>query len=265
MTDEIEVVQTDAEALESALAGYSPKTRAEPAPVVDVPQAVETPIEATPVEDPVSHLADELQALKARIHDTTEDKQTIRRLDGEVGNINRQLQQLTAKPTASDEEWTATLKEAEGVAAEFPELAGPLLKAIKGIPRQSVDIDAKVQTEVSKVRQEFVKLREDDAIEALREEHPDYATVRETPEYKTWLNSKTPEFQERFNTTWNPAVVARGLTEFKDSLKVRARKQDRLAAAVSPQGVPQKAESSILSDEEGLNVGYYQKGRKRLA
>jgi hypothetical protein len=88
--------------------------------------------------------------------------------------------------------------------------------------------------------------------------------VRETPEYKSWLSSKPADFQEDFNTTWDPAVVSLGLTEFKDSLKAKARKQDRLASAVSPQGVPQQARQSTLSDEEGFSVGYYQKGRKRL-
>jgi hypothetical protein len=106
-----------------------------------------------------------------------------------------------------------------------------------------------------------VELRQADAMEALAEDHPDYETVRETPEYKNWLSSKAPEFQKRFTTTWNPAVVSKGLTEFKESLKDKQKKQNRLAAAVTPMGVPQTGGSSTIPDEDGFSRGY---NRKRL-
>lgn len=64
-----------------------------------------------------------------------------------------------------------------------------------------------------------------EARKSLLEAHPDFETVRETNEYKTWLSSKTPAYRKRFLYTWDPAVVIRGLTELKDSLKVRERKQ----------------------------------------
>ncbi len=284
------VVQTEAEELASLMAGYNKARGDEPPVSVDAkPQdAVETvEVEAVapaaePELDPeptVVSLADELKALKAKVAAANSDPDAVRRLHGEIGNINRTLKALQtpakAEEAPADDELAAAIKDAEAIAQEMPEIAGPLVKALKASlnrpqPAQikSEDIDERVTAAVSKAR-------ETDAIEALKEEHPDFMTVRDTPQYKAWLTSKTPEFQERFNTTWNPAVVARGLTEFKDSLKEREereererkereRKQSRLATAVTPQGVPQKAGPSVISDEEALMIGYQSGPKRRL-
>lgn len=274
---------TEAEQLASAQAGYGRKTRGDEPPVEEPAgqpaaeeQAVEQPAEApaddTPApesEQTVATLAEELKALKAKVASTNSDPDAVRKLHGEIGNINRTLKALqTASETPdeapADDELAAALANAEAAAEEYPEVVGPLVKVLKASmarqqqakPAVPEDLDERVATAVS-------KQRETDAIEALKEEHPDFMTVRDTPEYKTWIASKPPEFQTRFNTTWNPAVVARGLTEFKDSLKKREQKQTRLATAVTPQGVPQKAGPSTLPDEAGFAVGY-NKGRKRL-
>jgi hypothetical protein len=277
------VVQTEAEELASAMAGYGKKTRGDEPPVETPDPASQTQDAAaqteqvqaaataeepqTPDPEPTVTLADELKALKAKISASSGDADEIRKLHGAVGDINRTLKALQspakAEAAPADDELAAALKSAEAAAEEYPEVVGPLVKALKAsiarhpaVQAQPEDIDERVTTAVSRIR-------ETDAREALMEEHPDFVTVRETPEYKTWLASKTPEFQERFLNTWNPAVVAKGLTEFKDSLKKREQKQTRLAAAVTPQGVPQKAGQSTLPDDAGFSVGY-NKGRKRL-
>lgn len=267
----IEVEQTEAEELASAMAGYGKTARDEP-PVEEVaepsaPQEDPQPaIEALP-EPTVSNLAQELKDLRERVKSTAGDADAVRCLHGEIGNINRTLKQLQtpAQPEAApvDDELTAALKDAEAVAQEYPELAGPLVKALKVSMARQTPVQAAPEDITERITTAMKKQREQDAMEALAEEHPDYETVRDTPEYKTWLSSKTPEFQERFTTTWNPAVVAKGLTEFKDSLKARERKQTRLAAAVTPQGTPQQGKSSTLPDDAGFSVGY-NKGRKRL-
>lgn len=276
------VVQTEAEELASAQAGYGKKARSDELPADDQASqaqdaAAETPtgdaaataaeLPATP-EPTVASLADELKALKEKVAaSSNSDPEAVRKLHGEIGNINRTIKALQNPPKGEEapanDELAAALASAEAAAEEYPEVVGPLVKALKAsIARQPAtqfkpeDIDERVTTAVSRIR-------ETDAREALMEEHPDFEQVRETPEYKTWLASKPPEFQERFNTTWNPAVVARALTEFKDSLKTREKKQSRLAAAVTPQGVPQRAGPSTLPDDAGFSVGY-NKGRKRL-
>lgn len=277
-----QAAQTEAEELAAAQAGYGKKTRGDEPPVdepanqpsADEPaadQAADTPANDAPVPEPeltVATLAEELKALKAKVASASSDPDAVRRMNGEIGNINRTLKALqtaSAKPdeAPAEDELAAALASAEAAAEEYPEVVGPLVKVLKASmarqqakPAAPEDIDERVATAVS-------RQRETDAREALMEEHPDFMTVRETPEYKTWLASKPPEYQTRFNTTWNPAVVARGLTEFKDSLKKREQKQTRLATAVAPQGVPSRAGPSTLPDEAGFSVGY-NKGRKRL-
>lgn len=268
-TDQGEEIQNDADALASAMAGYNHTARGEqpPADVIAEPSAEleDDPVIEDQLPEPEAQpsVADELAALKAKVRAMTGDTDAVRRLHGEIGDINRTLKQMQTPAAPVEDDLTAALRDAEAAAVDFPEVVGPLVKALKmslsrQTPTQSApeDIDGRISNEVARIRQK-------EAIETLSEEHPDYETVRETNEYKTWLASKTPEFQERFTTTWNPAVVAKGLTEFKDSLKTKQRKQDRLAAAVTPQGVPQKAGPSTLPDEAGFAVGY-NKGRKRL-
>lgn len=273
MTDE---VQTEEQELASVMAGYKQARGDEPpaevAPVEQVEQeqpAVEEPqevaeevVEPAPELPSVETLAEELKALKAKVAASANDPD-VRRLHGEIGNINRTLKLLQTKPEAPvEDDLTAALKEAEKVAEEYPELAGPLVKALK----TSMARGQALPDVGNLVSEEVARIRQIDAIEALREEHPDFDIVRETPEYKTWLANKTPEFQERFLSTWNPAVVSRGLTEFKDSLKVKVqaqeRKQHRLATVVTPKGVPASSGPSTIPDEEGLLIGY-QSGPKR--
>lgn len=274
---------TEAEELAAAQAGYGRKTRGDEPPVEEpaTQPAVEEPAgeqpaeasaaEMSPAPEPeltVTTLAEELKALKAKVANTTSDPEAVRKLHGEIGNINRTLKALQSTPAKTDEapaddELAAALKSAEAAAEEYPEVVGPLVKALKASIARQPAAQAQPEDLAERVTAAVSKARETDAIEALKEEHPDFMTVRDTPEYKTWLSSKPPEFQEKFNTTWNPAVVARGLTEFKDSLKKQAQKQTRLATAVAPQGVPQKAGPSTLPDEAGFSVGY-NKGRKRL-
>ena len=272
MTGElIEVKQTDAEELASAMAGYGKTARDEP-PVEEVaePSAQQedpTPAIEAPPEPTVSNLAQELKDLRERVKSTAGDADSVRKLHGEIGNINRTLKQLQgpapAEVAPADDELAAALKDAEASAEEFPEVVGPLVKALKASLARQAPAQAAPEDISERVTTAVQKQREQDAREALADEHPDYETVRDTPDYQAWLASKTPEFQERFTTTWNPAVVAKGLTEFKDSLKARERKQNRLAAAVTPQGVPQQGKSSTLPDDAGFSVGY-NKGRKRL-
>jgi hypothetical protein len=254
-----DVVQSDAEELASANAGYN-KTRGDTPPVEVAPTATE--VEKPAAVEPQVDLAQELAALKAKVATSSGDSITVRKLHGEIGNINRTLKALTAKPAEApvNDEFTAAMLDAEAAAAEFPEVVAPLVKALKvSMARQSPVDTSVIEDRISTA---IKATRENDAIESLKEEHPDYETVRETPEYNTWLSSKPPEFQHRFTTTWNPAVVARGLTEFKDSLKAKERKQNRLESAVTPQGVPVKPQSSSLPDDAGFAAGYY-KGQKR--
>lgn len=257
------VEQTEEEILAEVMEGYNPARGDEP-PAEDDPAATEGDsfIAETP-ELTVDTLAAELKDLKARVAASHSDPDVVRKMHGEIGNINRTLLAMQPQaPAPTPDDGDAAM---DASAAEYEDVTGPLVKEIKAMKarmaQQSAnqtpeDFDARVSATVTRIR-------EKDAIETLEEDHPDFRTVRDTLEYKSWLSRKTSEFQERFTKTWNPAVVARGLTEFKDSLKQRATKQTRLAGAITPQGVPQQVGSSTISDDEALWAGY-NKGRKRL-
>jgi hypothetical protein len=270
--------QAEAEALAQMMAGYSRKeARADEAPAdvvtppSDTPEAVEPVITDRSTNEPQAELslADQLAALKAQVHAMAGqgEPEAVRKLHGEIGNINRTLKQIQdaqPKPEPVKDELTQALEDAEKIAGDFPEIAGPLVKAMKALKEKSgqpqsfepADIESRVLTLTEQKLQQ-------QAIEQLAEEHPDYETVRDTPEFKSWEASKTPEFQKRLRETWNPAVVSKALTEFKDSLKAKATKQKRLEAAVVTPGTSGQAKPSTLSDEEALWAGYH-KGPKRL-
>ena len=266
MTLATEQVKTDAEALASMMAGYNARG-ADPTPPAEEPET-SAPEEIAPAEDAVQaepSVADKLEALKAEVKamKTSGDPDAVRKLHGEIGNINRTIQQMQAPAPAeapATDDLAEALAAADQMAADFPELGAPMARMLKSIaakqPQQSAapDIDSVVSSKVQELRMK-------DAIEALTEEHPDFDTVRETPEFKSWFSSRTPEYQTRLSTTWNPAVVAKGLTEFKESLALKQKKQARLAAAVTPQGVPQSPSPSTIPDDQGFANGY---NRKRL-
>lgn len=261
-------VGAEAEALASALAGYNSKgqqARGETPPAEPEQVAQEADPEPSQPTD-AERLSDELAALKSQVSALKDsaDPDSVRRMHGEIGNINRTLKQLQSTGgTPSSPELDAILSEAEAAANEFPELAAPLMKAIKALANTRPAPAAQVEDFDERVSASVQKLRERDAIEALSEEHPDWTEVRSKPEFSEWLSTKTPEYQDRFNNTWNPAVVSRGLTEFKESLKAQERKQNRLKAAVTPTGVPAPASPSTIPDEQGAFIGY-NKGPKRL-
>lgn len=265
--DVIGQVDNEAVAMAEVMAGYNKAARVEetPAEVTPDPEPAPQEVEAEPVEEtpPEPSVADELKALKAKVTAlaSTSDPDAVRRMHGEIGDINRTLKKLQSpKEAPAEDELAAAIKEAE--ASEFPEITAPLLKALKALsttrqaqPEQSVDIAASVSTEVEKRLERLAR-------EALEEEHPGWNETTKTPEFSAWFASKPPEYQTKYGKSENPAVAAKCLTEFKDSLKVRQKKQERLESAVTPQGTPQKPAASTISDDEALMRGY--KKAKRL-
>jgi len=272
-------VQTEAEELASMMAGYN-KARGDepPVEVAQEPSTEQTEQEAEPAQQPVDappaieeqpklkveDLAEELKALKAKVSSSAGEPDAIRKMHGEIGNINRTLKQLQTPAAPDSNELSAALKDAEAVAEEYPELAGPLVKALKAAiaadkpraqPVDAVDFG-------EKIAQAVIERKRADDIEALADSHPDYREIYASEEFKKWLSAKPAAYQEKLNSTWNPAIASKGLDEFKESRKAQERNKNRLAAAVAPQGMQQRAQPSTLPDEAGFAAGY-SKHRKR--
>lgn len=314
-TDDVvanEVVDADeAEAIAAAMAGYTARAQAPalaapaaatevtadapPAPAADhgdaggdeapqppeVPNLLDEPTDAPAPEPTLTQALAELRELKEAVKAAGGDADAIRKLHGEIGSINRMLQQMgktqaaptpapAAAPAPVDDELTAALRHADEAVDAFPEVGGPLVAAIRAVatrptaaPSMSAEeISALVQQQAQQAAAEAtaaarVKLAQD----ALQEEHPDWHTVRDTPAFQKWFSAQPEEYRTRLNGTWNPAVVAKGLTEFKTELQrqqeQRAKKQSRLEAAVTPpRGNAANPRQSTIPDEDAAMIGY---------
>lgn len=290
-SESVEVVdQSEAEALASAMAGYNARGgNASPPADVSTDEAAQPdsntpaivqddsqPQEVQQQAEPdggvkASNLAEQLAALKEEVKARSSEysPEDIRKMNGDIGDINRRLKALepppqpaTAPAAPENEELAAAMKQAEQLAEDFPELAGPLVAALKA--------SVKAQPQVSQPAAQAIGVEEISAIankaaqnariaaaqEALEEEHPDWTTVRNTPQFKEWFSSRPADYQEKLTNTWNPAVVARGLTEYKESVRTKQQKQNRLSSAITPRGVPTPPAPSKLSDDEGFARGY---------
>ncbi len=269
MTDQVvEQVQTEAEELASAMAGYNARGATPPAEEPEQSVTPEETPEVAPAADDVPaepSVTDKLESLKAEIKamKETSDPDVVRRMYGEIGNLNRTIKQMQTAPKSeapATDEVAAALESAEQVAKDFPEIGEPMVRALKAVasraptaaPVPEVDIDARLA-------QQFQAARLRDAEEALAEEHPDFKSVIVTPEFQSWVSKKPADEQKRIATSQNPFVASKYLSEYKESLIAKQKKHDRLAAAVTPQGVPQSGGQSTIPDEQGFSNGYNRK------
>jgi len=222
-------------------------------------------------------LEDRLNELKemVRANASQNDPTAVRKLYGEIGAMNRTLQDLKKQatppaPAPVDDELTAALGEAERVAEDFPELGAPLVKTVKAltakfnaVPQPTEAAPQVSQEQIAQMLQtELAEQRRKDGEEALKLEHPDFNTVINSKVFKDWINTKPAEQQDVIRNTMNPMVASRFLTDFKASQQVRQTKQSRLAAAVTPTGVAKPPAPSKLSAEEEIMLGY-QRGAPR--
>ena len=261
------------EAMDSITAGYNKQRGIEPEAV----EQTETIAEVPAVEEPPQPTVDEkLASLQQTIAELNGTPASVRKIYGELGSIKQALKELREKPAAASEpaspapELTALLAEVDRVAEEFPDLAGPLANAIKarGSQRQPAAAAAPVQLSDEDFNARYEVRKQAEAREALTEEHDDWETVPSLPEYKDWLKTLDEKSRYRFLNTWNPAVVSKGLTEFKTwrvtAQAAKAAKDNRLKSAITPAGEGAPTPSQ-LPDSAGISVGYNKVRRLRTA
>lgn len=290
-TEQTSVDEAEAQAIAEAQAGYEGKARAQ-APAETQPVEQEQPLadsapeeqepdpQAEPEPSPQDAVAAQLDDLKAQVKQLAErnaDADTVRKMHGEIGNINRTLKQLKALEKAdapAEDEMAAALKDAEAIAGEYPEIAGPMVRAIKALQaRLPAPVVQEEQPQAEEDQQPAQaapaqkspeQIAQEAAVKALDEVHPDRHTVKESAEFKGWFAQwMTPEYRKKVTSSWNPAVVAEPFTAFKAWKAAQQRKQERLDAAATPQGLP-RATPSTISDEEAARIGYERAKAKRL-
>jgi hypothetical protein len=259
------------EAMDSITAGYNKQRGIEP----EAAEQTETVAEVPPEEPPQPTVDEKLASLQQTIAELNGTPASVRKIYGELGSIKQALKELREKPAAASEpastapELTALLAEVDRVAEEFPDLAGPLANAIKALGSQRQPAAAApVQLSDEDFNARYEVRKQTEAREALTEEHDDWETVPNLPEYKDWLKTLDEKSRYRFLNTWNPAVVSKGLTEFKTwrvtAQAAKAAKDNRLKSAITPAGEGAPTPSQ-LPDSAGISVGYNKVRRLRTA
>ena len=259
------------EAMDSITAGYNKQRGIE----AEAVEQTETVAEVPPEEPPQPTVDEKLASLQQTIAELNGTPASVRKIYGELGSIKQALKELREKPAAASEpastapELTALLAEVDRVAEEFPDLAGPLANAIKALGSQRQPAAAApVQLSDEDFNARYEVRKQTEAREALTEEHDDWETVPNLPEYKDWLKTLDEKSRYRFLNTWNPAVVSKGLTEFKTwrvtAQAAKAAKDNRLKSAITPAGEGAPTPSQ-LPDSAGISVGYNKVRRLRTA
>ena len=263
-------VTAPSEAMDSMTAGYNKQRGIETEPVV----VAETPVEEVEVAvelPPPPSVDDRIAELTTQVGQMRETPTQIAKLHGKIGELNRTIQQLQQAGGAAGEvsaDVTKALAEAEAVAADFPELAGPLVNVMKALSAHRPPAAAAVAAPDFKAM--LAEARASDAMEILSDDHPDWQALRDspTPEYKSWLESKDEAWRSRYFGSSNPLFISKQLTEFKTwrdtAQAAQEKKTKRLEGAITPKGEGTPT-TSTLPDSAGLTAGYNKVRRLRTA
>lgn len=291
--------QAEAAAMQAAEAGYARKTggamppaptpQAEPpladtappdAPAADAPAVTgdEPNLEAeqppAPAPQPSDAITAQLEDLKAQVRDLKSqgvDQQTVHRLFGEIGGITRIVNKLQKQTAPTDNELAGALAAAKKAAEDYPEIGGPMLKALEALAAKLPEKDAEVETPAVPTAQAAPVAappaspytpKQLAQIEALHALHPDRHEISKSTEFKQWLAAKGRDYEQKFKNSWDIALVTRGYDEFKAARAARARKQATLAAATASPGVAAPA-VTVLPDAAGVQRGYDRARSKR--
>jgi len=252
--------QTEVAAPESTVA------TAEEAPPVEVP------LFAGYTEAQVKSMFEKLNGIDGIRESVTK---THDKAFGRIGELQQTIKALQENPSAR-KPVKVKAEDLKRTSAEFKELAEFLAEDLSelslGSGPASVD-----QEQIDTFNQKLEELSLKTEATLLKIEHPDWRQHRQSQEFATWLNLLKPEISDEIQYSNDSAYLSGAFTEFKRwkagneevarppvaATETTKQKNDkRLAAAVTPQGVP-SAGPSIISDNAGLNAGF-SKVRKKI-
>jgi len=253
---------TGANAVDNAIE-IVPETETEPETEPEIPaEEVVTPPPALTMDDiraAVEAAKAETKAEFAKLRDG---------LNGKVGGLQKKLESLNRAGGIS-------IKAKERLATEFPELAELLFDGsevaqetpvpVVTTPQQPViNVDEVVQTRLTEATRTF-------EAKLLKRDHPDYEKVVALDDFAAWRATLPAETNAELDSSWDADFISGKLTEFKTwygAQQVKAQKQqqkqERLAAAVLPTGIPRNAQATGTEDEEEAAMNQAFNLRKRL-
>lgn len=245
--------------------GYDRVANPNPEPATEEP-----PPEAKPEPNP------EMELLKKQVDRIPDLQKRLDDVNGRYGRLTQkfdEIQRRIATSATTDAAARATadagalLKEIDAAFEDFPEI-GEKMKAVfsKGFHKAAVDpeeVDKRVSQKLAESKQAEVQT----AMAALSEAHPDWMAVRETDDYKVWLDTLTPRVKARFLSSMDAYYVADKLDEFKDwqgSRKTAPASNDRLKSAITPTSGTKPAPRGEPSLSESFRAGYNKIAKARI-
>ena len=234
--------------------------------VTDSPATDKT--DAPPAPEYVQITKSDWEKTQALLNDLpTQVKRGIDDVNGRFGGLQQLVQsRIAATPKGQKVEFSAD--DFKELREEFPQLADMLLK---GLNRSGERMTGTAPTEptqptspappVIDVPALTIRIRQDLAREELAEEHADWKDVVGLPdaegkipntEFRRWLGTKPQAEQDRVLGTWNPRLIAKTLTDFKEHQQKQAQ-----AAAGGDGGNTRRArvQSGVVPRSAGGGAG----------
>lgn len=235
---------------------------------------LETPPEAEETPDPLA----ELRGQAGRIPELEKQLQDV---NGRYGRLTQKLTEIQQRMATSatsgaaakaSADADALLKEIEGEFEDYPEFQAKLKTAFSKVinagkvPADTADIDRRVMERLNAERQAERERNMREAQTALSEAHPDWMTVRETSEYKSWLETLAPRVKKRFLNSMDPDHVADKLDEFKDwrekQGKEKAPSATRLQAATTPRGTGTPPPRGEITEQAAFDAVFKNRNKR---
>lgn len=214
----------------------------------------------------------ELRATASKVH---EFEDALRKTQGRMGALNDQLKQTMKAKEADGKPATLTAMELKKTREEFPELAESIRADLQeyfanqqgGNPE---DTEARIEARLAKQREELAKEAIAERQEILMEDHPDAKEIINSQVFLSWVNELPAREREVLQNTNSPYILSKKLTAFKSwhdaesakanqEAQAKAKKQERLDAAITPKGAGRSSQPTLSEREEmekGLELGF---------
>lgn len=230
----------------------------------DKPAAAPAPAEAAAPApaDPYADLPAPVRDAIAKLSTLEHDLKTVA---GRNAALQRELAQLrnTAAAPVAPPAPAAPRAKRDQVAQELPEVAEALDEM-----REYVEQLAKPKPETQQAQPQGQADAADPEAQALDEERPTWASDIQSTEFQLWLSRQPSDYQERVRSTSKAVVLAGALSKFDQfravvttrmqaAAEASRKRQDRAAAAVTPQGAGSRgAPNTAMTDDELFTQGF---------
>lgn len=195
-----------------------------------------------------------------------EHRRAMDQVFGRIGSMKQMLEQRQAE-TAEGAPVEFSAEDFAELANDFPELAETLSRSMTNAARKLRGTGVSVSQEPIDLNPIKQELRTQLSEEMLEDEHEGWKDFVQTPEFRTWLQTKPEDFQQKLIVSQNARFVSKSLNECKSWIaeqqaaqrkaQEKAQKQSaRFAAAVNPKSSSSTSGSSSKTELDYLDEGF---------